>query len=245
MRSSPAPLRPALESAIEEIASPQRRVGRRWETSPPPATAGPGQEKGTIVDDQEERELIRRCRGGESGAYEPLVRRHEGWALSYAGAMLGSGDDAADAVQDAFVRAYRGLDGLEDGRPFGPWFRAILRNRCLDELRSARRRREVSREAGRENGRRARGRRGARQPDAPERLEREELGRILRSALEELSPEKRAVLVLREMEEMSYDGIAEELGLSTGTVSSRLHHARRELRRVLEERGFTVEDATT
>lgn len=173
------------------------------------------------------------------------MRSHEGWALSYAGAMLGSDDDAADAVQDAFVRAYRNLDGLEEGRPFAPWFRAILRNRCLDELRSARSRREVSREARRENGRRVRGGRGARRPDAPERLEREELGRIVRSALGELSPEKRTALVLREMEEMSYEEIADELGLSTGTVSSRLHHARQELRGVLEERGFTVEDATT
>jgi RNA polymerase sigma-70 factor (ECF subfamily) len=170
------------------------------------------------------------------------VRSHEGWALSYAGAMLGSTDAAADAVQDAFVRAYRNLDGLEEGRPFAPWFRAILRNRCLDELRSARSRREVSREARREDGRRVR---GARRPDAPERVEREELGRIVRSALGELSPEKRTALVLREMEEMSYEEIADQLGLSTGTVSSRLHHARQELRGVLEERGFTVEDATT
>lgn len=159
--------------------------------------------------------------------------------------MLGSGEDAADAVQDAFVRAYRNLDGLEEGRPFGPWFRAILRNRCLDELRSARRRREVSRDERREDGRWTRGGRGARRPDAPGRLEREELGRIVRSALEELGPEKRSVLVLREMEGMSYEEIGEQLGISTGTVSSRLHHARRELRGVLEERGFTVEDATT
>ncbi len=176
------------------------------------------------------------------------MRSHEGWALSYAGAMLGRGDAAADAVQDAFVRAYRSLDSLEPGRPFRPWFRAILRNRCLDELRSARSRREVSRDVRRGDGRPgggARGQRGSRQPDGPERVERQELGRIVRSALEELAPEKRTVLVLREMEEMSYGEIADQLELSTGTVSSRLHHARRELRDVLEERGFTVEDVTT
>lgn len=192
-----------------------------------------------------EPELVRRCRNGDASAYEPLVRSHEGWALSYAGAMLGSDEDAADAVQDAFVRAYRNLDGLEAGRPFGPWFRAILRNRCLDELRSARSRREVSRDVGREDGRWTRGGRGAREPEAPERLEQEELGRIVRSALRLLSPEKRTVLVLREMEDMSYDRIAEQLGVSTGTVSSRLHHARTELRDLLEERGLTVEDVTT
>lgn len=196
--------------------------------------------------DPAEPELVRRCRNGDASAYEPLVRSHQGWALSYAGAMLGGGD-AADAVQDAFVRAYRNLDDLDPDRPFGPWFRAILRNRCLDELRSARSRREVSRDARRSEGRgrRVRGSRGARQPDGPERVEREELGRIVHSALEELSPEKRTVLVLREMEDMSYDRIAEQLGLSNGTVSSRLHHAREALRDVLEERGFTVEDLTT
>lgn len=201
------------------------------------------------ADTEQERGLIRRCREGDAGAYEPLVRSHEGWALSYAGAMLGSEDDAADAVQDAFVRAYRNLGDLEPGRPFGAWFRAILRNRCLDELRSARSRREVRDEDGRpgeEAGSRGRrGPSGRRRPDGPRRVEREELGRAVRSALGELSEEKRAVLVLREMEEMSYAEIAERLGLSTGTVSSRIHHARRELRRVLEGRGITPEDIAT
>ena len=161
--------------------------------------------------------------------------------------MLGSDDDAADAVQDAFVRAYRSLDRLEPGRPFGPWLRAILRNRCLDEIRSARSRREVSRDRDGGGSPGAGPREGSRahRPRGPERVEREELGRIVRSALRELSGEKRAVLVLREMEEMSYGEIARELGVSVGTVSSRLHHARRELRGVLQERGFTVEDVTT
>lgn len=198
---------------------------------------------------EDEWRWIRRCREGEPGAYESLVRSHEGWAMAYAGAMLGSEDDAADAVQDAFVRAYRNLGDLEPGRAFGAWFRAILRNRCLDELRSARSRREVRDEDGRpgeEAGSRARrGRRGRRRPDAPRRLERQELGRSVRSALSELSREKRAVLVLREMEGMSYGEIADRLGVSDGTVASRLHHGRRELRRVLEERGITPEDIVT
>lgn len=201
------------------------------------------------MDPEEERTLVRRCRNGEPGAYEPVVEDHQGWALAYAGAMLGSDDDAADAVQDAFVRAYRNLSHLEAGRPFGPWFRGILRNRCLDELRSARSRREVRGRNGRPSGGRgprARGgERGRSLPRGPENVEREETGRIVRSGLAELSEEKRAALVLREMEGMSYDEIAGQLGVSVGTVASRLHHARRELRRVLEERGFTAEDLTT
>jgi RNA polymerase sigma factor (sigma-70 family) len=95
------------------------------------------------VDTQNEWDLIVRCRAGSTAAFEPLVRRHEGRALHIAELLLGDADDAADAVQEAFVRAYRSLDGLRPGSDFGAWFRSILRNHCLDRIRSAPRRRNV------------------------------------------------------------------------------------------------------
>src|SRR3990172_2209835 len=96
------------------------------------------------VDSETERELIDRCRAGSTAAFEPLVKAHEAQALLLAEGLLGDADDAEDAVQDAFVKAYRSLGKLEEGSAFGPWFRAILRNRCIDLLRSAPRRRKAS-----------------------------------------------------------------------------------------------------
>lgn len=184
---------------------------------------------------EEDWDLIRRCRDGAPEAFEPLVRRHEGPALAYATAMLGVRADAEDAVQEAFVRAYRGLDGLQPGSSFGGWFRTILRNECLDRLRAAPRRRERSWPVeGAEPASRA--------PHGPERVERRELAGEIRSALAALAPGHREVLVLREMDGMSYGEIGRELGISEGTVASRLHHGRSRLKEILEERGITPEE---
>lgn len=180
-------------------------------------------------------ELIRRCRAGAPEAFEPLVRRHESRALAYAGSLLGGRAEAEDAVQEAFIRAYRNLDGLEKGSSFAPWFRAILRNECLDRLKSARRRREQDwPEEGPEPA--------SRSAEAEDRLEREALARAVRVAVGELDSGHRAVFVLREMDGLSYGEIAEELGISDGTVASRLHHARRTLKELLTDRGVTPEE---
>jgi RNA polymerase sigma factor (sigma-70 family) len=89
------------------------------------------------VDRRTEWDLISRCRRGSTAAFEPLVRAHEARALAVAEGMLGDVDDAADAVQEAFVKAYRSLRRLREGSTFGPWFRTILRNHCRDRLRSS------------------------------------------------------------------------------------------------------------
>jgi RNA polymerase sigma-70 factor, ECF subfamily len=88
------------------------------------------------VGEQSEWDLIVKCRRGSTKAFEPLVLRYEGQALAIAESLLLDRDDAADAVQDAFVRAFRGLGKLAEGSSFGPWFRSIVRNLCLDRLRS-------------------------------------------------------------------------------------------------------------
>ncbi|MFW6079468.1 MAG: RNA polymerase sigma factor, partial [Gemmatimonadota bacterium] len=80
------------------------------------------------MDEAVERDLVARCRRGSTAAFEPLVREYEPPALAIARGMLGDADEAADAVQDAFVRAYRSLGRLREGSRFGPWFRTILRN---------------------------------------------------------------------------------------------------------------------
>src|SRR5690606_2812242 len=123
---------------------------------------------------------------------------------------------------------------LREGSAFGPWFMAIVRNHCLDRLRSPSRRRTGWDAAALDRERWS-------EPTAPAQLEREAAAAAVRDALRALSPEHRAVLVLKELEGLSYAQIAEALGIQPGTVASRLHHARAALRKVLNDRGISVE----
>ena len=187
------------------------------------------------MDATNEQDLVRRCRRGASAAFEPLVRGHEARALAVAEAMLGDADDAADTVQEAFVRAYRGLRSLREGSDFGPWFRTIVRNLCRDRLRGpGRRRADWSVETMDHNV--------WTEPAGAEALEREQLAAAVRAALATLPGDHREILVLKEMEEMRYAEIAQALDIPPGTVASRLHHARAALRKALAARGITREE---
>jgi RNA polymerase sigma factor (sigma-70 family) len=186
------------------------------------------------VDTAREKELLSRCRAGRTEAYEPLVRFHQDHAFRIATALLGDADEAADAVQDAFVAAYRSLGKLSEGSPFGPWFRTILRNDCRDRLRSPRRRsgpvtEEALRTLGENRG-------------ASELAEQNELAGIIHSGLAALSVGHREILVMKELEGLNYAEIAAATGIPAGTVASRLHHARMALKKALLDRGLTMEE---
>ena len=153
--------------------------------------------------------------------------------MAIAESLLLDRDDAADAVQDAFVRAFRGLGKLAEGSSFGPWFRQIVRNLCLDRLRSPAHRNRVDliddavdriswSEPVRERG-----------------LEQLQLAGVVKDALGTLSKDHREILVMKEMEGLRYDEIASALNISPGTVASRLHHARSAMKKALVARGIT------
>lgn len=180
----------------------------------------PGPDRSWDVNISVEWETIERCRRGNPAAFEPLVKAHEASALVLAEALLGDPDDAADAVQESFVKAFRSLGTLRAGSAFAPWFRTILRNQCRDRLKSASSRLSVGWEAAVVD------RSAASPPIASDQVERAELAALVRRALGELSPEHREVLVLKELEGMSYAQIARETGVAAGTIASRLHHAR-------------------
>lgn len=181
-----------------------------------------------------ERELIRKCRAGNQRFYEPLVRAYEPSGLRLAVAMLGNMEDARDALQNAFVKAYDALSHFDLDRPFAPWFFQILRNQCRDMLRSrqARFRKEALDE--RLEMRPA-------DPEAgPERSrERSAAREVVWRALEKIGEEHREVLVLKELQGLRYSEIAEILDIPEGTVASRLFHARKALHKVLIQMGVT------
>ena len=179
-----------------------------------------------------ERELIRKCKAGDARFYEPLVRTYEPSGLRLAVAMLGNLEDARDALQDAFVKAYEALHRFDLRRPFGPWFFQILRNQCRDMLRSRQARFKVEALDERLELRPADAERG------PERIRQRSAAReLLWRALERIGEEHREILVLKELQGFRYNEIANILNIPEGTVASRLFHARRALKEVLDDMG--------
>lgn len=180
-----------------------------------------------------ERQLILKCRSGDARFYEPLVRAYEPQGLRLALGMTGNPDDARDALQEAFVKAFQALESFDTDRAFGPWFFQILRNQCRDLLRSrkARFRVEVVDDGLLEL-------KADSTPGSSRRQrERAEAKRLLWKALERLSDEQREVLVLKELQGLRYQEIAAILDIPDGTVASRLFHARKALKETLDEMG--------
>ena len=185
---------------------------------------------------EDERELTRRAAAGDGDAFRALAERCEGRIYNLALRMTGSPDDAAEICQEAFLNAWRGLPGFQGESSFSTWLYRLASNACVDFLRKERRRGVVtlSFDAGEDEP--------AFDPpdpgDTPERaLERRELRRAVRSGMAALSPEHRQVLVLRELEGLSYGEIGAALGLEAGTVKSRIARARTALREILRQSG--------
>ncbi len=179
-----------------------------------------------------ERELIRQCKGGGPQYYQPIVRAYEGAGLRLALGMMGNTEDARDALQEAFVKAWHALPKFDLKRPFGPWFFQILRNQCRDMLRSRQARFRVETLDERMDAHAA-----GEDVDPEARRRRKAAREVLWQGLERIGPEHREILVLKELEGFRYAEIASILSIPDGTVASRLYHARRALKAALDEMG--------
>jgi len=189
------------------------------------AGAGPG--------DAEESILLARLRAGDEAAYEELVRAHSGRLLSVTRRILTSEDDARDAVQDAFLSAFRCLDRFEGGARLSTWLHRIAVNAALMKLRTRRRKPETSIEtllpAFKEDGHHVEQFSAWCQP-VDKALERAELRAAVRACIAQLPDNYRTVLVLRDIEELDTEETAARLGMTPNAVKIRLHRARQALR---------------
>ncbi|HUG39416.1 MAG TPA: RNA polymerase sigma factor [Longimicrobiales bacterium] len=156
---------------------------------------------------------------GDREAYRILVERHEDTLFRRAVALVGDTDVAADIVQDAFLKAYERLGSCSDPDRFGGWVYRSVRNRCLDELRSARRRQTPLAAAA-----------NLRSDDDPEAdLERNAIGTAIRQALETLSAPLREAFVMKHVDGLSYDEIQNATGVARSALKMRVKRAREEL----------------
>ncbi len=181
----------------------------------------------------DEQTLIQAAKEGNLAAFNRLVLNYQNLAFSLAYRILGNADSAADAAQDAFLKAYRNL-GQYRGGSFKAWLLRIVTNVCYDQLRSMQRRPTNSLEDIAVDPEHA-----ARLVDHGERpgdyALRQELGNVLQSAIQRLPVEQRMVLLLSDVEGLSYEEISQVMDTSLGTVKSRLSRGRAKLRAFLME----------
>jgi RNA polymerase sigma-70 factor, ECF subfamily len=179
----------------------------------------------TVSDDHR---LIAECLGGRGDAFGDLVRRHQDRLFNTVYRLLGNAEDARDVVQEAFLHAYQALDTFKGDSLFFTWLYRIAVNTAITWKRK--RRAVLSLSPGLHE---------AEPADVSERgrpgfaLEQAEEERRLQQALNRLSPEHRAVLILKDIEGEKYESMADLLGVPIGTIRSRLHRARLELRDLL------------
>jgi len=178
----------------------------------------------------DEAQLIAETLAGESAAFGQLVERYQDRLFNTLVHVMGSADDALDVVQDAFVQAYLKLDTFRQSSTFYTWLYRIAFNVAASHRRKRRPAASVerARQATQFEPVDA-------QPGPEDEVHRAERCRQVRDAIAGLSDEYRSVLVLREIDGYCYEEIAEVLDLPVGTVRSRLHRARLQLREQLKE----------
>jgi RNA polymerase sigma-70 factor (ECF subfamily) len=170
----------------------------------------------------DDRTAILQCQPGDREAFRYLVEHYQAQALGHAAAILADREDALDVVQEAFLDAFLAISSFEPGRSFYPWFYVVLRNRAY-KLLSSRRRRQ------------------AEPIESVELLAREHSSEdciALERALMALEPEERELILMKHLDGLSYDELAERLQIPPGTVMSRLYHARKHLSRQLTRSGI-------
>ena len=181
--------------------------------------------------------IIREVQNGNVNAFEGIVREFEKNVYNIALRMSGSREDALDISQEAFIKAYHALPSFRGESRFSVWLYRIVSNTCLDFLRDRKRRAEVSLSVEGDEGETEQ----TQIPDetlSPERLYERKLTReALRRGLMSLPEDQRKILLLREIEGLSYEEIGQVLSLESGTVKSRIFRARRKLCEFLAEDG--------
>jgi RNA polymerase sigma-70 factor (ECF subfamily) len=184
---------------------------------------------------EDERELIDRAIKGDRDAFRTLVERYQGKVFTVANGIVRNPDHAMDIAQDAFVKVYKSLPHFKGNSSFYTWLYRIVVNLCIDKKRKQSRSSEVDYNDAL-----------AHDPSQPSHAPilasihiaspakayaNQELREHMMRAIESLSPNHREILVLREVEGLSYEELSETLDLPKGTIMSRLFHARQHFRK--------------
>ncbi len=240
-------------SSSEEAVSPSGlNAGDDTDSSLPPSKVPPpsnalnlrvsdasNAKQARIREAEEDRVLIARAQQNDVAAFRQLVERHQRRAFAIALSLVRDENDARELVQDAFLRVYKGLNSFQGGSSFFTWLYRIITNLSIDLIRKPGRQladidetrfeSDESQEAefpllSRVDG-----------SDPVDVVRRREIAGRLQAALDALPPYHRGVIVMREIEGLSYEEMAQAMGVSKGTIMSRLFHARQKLQKALSD----------
>jgi RNA polymerase sigma-70 factor, ECF subfamily len=175
-------------------------------------------------------ELTRRSQAGDTEAFGELVSKYSTKIFSMVYCILGNENDAWDLAQEGFLKAWRSIHRFEARSSFYTWLYSITMNLTIDSLRRKGRRQEVELDDAMPSF----------LPGPRINCERAEIREQVNAALAQLSPEHRAVVVLKEIEDMQYREIAEVLNVSMGTVMSRLFYGRKRLQSILKPLRYSL-----
>ena len=187
------------------------------------------------MNDLQEQQWVNAAREGDQDAFASLVRLYEKRVFALTLRMCRNSEDAAEAAQDAFLAAWQGLAFFRGDASFSTWLYRLASNACVDLLRREGRHKAAAgpslndEDVGLDVQDSA--------PTPHESMEQQELRAQIDAGLQSLSPDHRQVLILREIQQLSYDEIAAVLELDVGTVKSRISRGRRQLRKFLVESG--------
>ena len=205
LRGRPARLPPDSVSHMSADAS----------SAPPPATD----------------EIIERCLNGDQAAWESIVRMYRRKVFNVAYKFVGRHDQAEDLTQDVFLKLYKSLDTFDRRANFQTWLISVSRNLCIDHYRAVRKEREtINRDVDPADFAPV-----SNDPRADTQLEQRDRVRLLRQALDKLAPTLRTAVMLRDIQELTYQEIADKLHLPEGTVKSRINRGRTELARQIQK----------
>ncbi|MBI4262759.1 MAG: sigma-70 family RNA polymerase sigma factor [Acidobacteria bacterium] len=176
-------------------------------------------------------DIIQRCLDGDQAAWNEVVRLYRRRVFNIAYKFVGRHDQAEDLTQDIFLKLFKSLDTFDRRANFQTWLISVSRNLCIDHYRSVRKEREtINRDVDPANLTPAA---TTRSPHAE--LEQRDCVRLLRAALDRLAPTLRTAVMLRDIQELTYQEIADRLGLPEGTVKSRINRGRTELARQIQK----------
>ncbi len=173
-------------------------------------------------------ELIARFKGGDLSGFEELVRKYQDRVYNLCRYMIQDPHDAQDAAQDAFLKAYQNLKAFKPDASLYTWLYRIAVNTCLDCKKKSRPEQAEDESVIDDLA--------STELSPEQRYQSKEIGQAIQAALQKLPEHLRAAIVLKEIEELSYEEIAAVLDTSLGTVKSRISRAREELRRLLQKK---------
>jgi RNA polymerase sigma-70 factor, ECF subfamily len=191
--------------------------------------------------DADDHQLVEACRSGDRRAFQMLYERYERKVYAVAYGFLRNPEDALDVVQEAFIKVHRYLPNFEGQSSFYTWLYRIAANLCIDHLRRNTRKKDVEfddrlRHDGAQESTAADALPASVLGSPSEAVENKEILSAVEQSLVHLSDKHRAVIVMRELQGLSYAEMAKAMNCSKGTIMSRLFHARRNMQKLLRER---------